>query len=85
MIRAGADRRLLDEYGLENTEPIAYRFEAVEDRLPAVTIMEPESDEPVLATAVVPLQAEARDDVAVAGVGAGLTWSSYLMRIEETQ
>ena len=26
-----------------------------------------------------------RDDVAVAGVGAGLTWSSYLVRFEETQ
>ncbi|MDH3519656.1 MAG: ketoacyl-ACP synthase III [Myxococcales bacterium] len=25
-----------------------------------------------------------RDDVAVAGVGAGLTWSSYLLRFEET-
>jgi hypothetical protein len=63
------DLHLVDEYGLENTEPIAYRLEAVEDRLPGVTIMEPESDEPVLATAVVPLLAEARDDVAVALVG----------------
>jgi hypothetical protein len=61
--------QLADEYGLQNTEPIAYRVEAVEDRLPGVTIMEPESDEPVLATAVVPLKAEARDDVAVAVAG----------------
>ena len=61
--------RLVDEYGLENTEPIAYRIEAVEDRLPGVTIMEPEADEPVLATAVVPVKAEARDDVAVAVTG----------------
>jgi hypothetical protein len=61
--------RLIDEYGLENTESIAYRIEAVEDRLPGVTIMEPEADEPVLATAVVPLKAEARDDVAVAVTG----------------
>jgi hypothetical protein len=61
--------RLVDEYGLENTEPIAYRIEAVEDRLPGVTIMEPEADEPALATAVVPLKAEARDDVAVAVTG----------------
>ena len=59
------DLHLVDEYGLGNTEPIAYRIDAVEDRLPAVTIMEPESDEPVLPTAVVPLRAEARDDVAV--------------------
>jgi hypothetical protein len=61
--------RLVDEYGLQNTEPIAYRIDAVEDRLPGVTIMEPEADEPVLATAVVPVEAEARDDVAVAVMG----------------
>ncbi len=60
---------LVDEYGLGNTEPIAYRIEAVEDRLPGVTIMEPESDEPVLATALVPLKAEARDDVAISVIG----------------
>ena len=60
---------LVDEYGLGNTEPIAYRIDAVEDRLPTVTIMEPESDEPVLPTAVVPLKVEARDDVAVSVMG----------------
>ncbi|MHC4416300.1 MAG: hypothetical protein ACYS0G_13550, partial [Planctomycetota bacterium] len=65
---------LQDEYGLGNAEPIGYRIEAVEDRPPGVTILEPESDEPVLATAVVPLEAEARDDVAVStmGIEAGL-------------
>ena len=63
------DLHLLDEYGLGNTEPIAYRIDAVEDHVPAVTIMEPESDEPVLPTAVVPLRAEARDDVAVSVMG----------------
>ncbi|MHC4588417.1 MAG: coiled-coil domain-containing protein, partial [Planctomycetota bacterium] len=61
--------QLVDEYGLRNTEPIAYRIDAVEDRRPGVTIMEPEADEPVLATAVVPLEAEARDDVAVGVMG----------------
>jgi hypothetical protein len=63
------DLDLVDEYGLRNAESIAFRIEAVEDRLPGVTIMEPESDEPVLASAVVSLAAEARDDVAVAAVG----------------
>jgi len=63
------DLHLVDEYGLGNTEPIAYRIDAVEDRLPTVTIMEPESDEPVLPTAVVPLKVEARDDVAVSEMG----------------
>ncbi len=61
--------QLVDEHGLTNNEPIAYRIEAVEDRLPSVTIMEPESDEPVLPTAVVRLVAEARDDVAVSTIG----------------
>ncbi len=61
--------RLVDEHGLGNTEPIAYRIDAVEDRLPTVTIVEPESDEPVLPTAVVPLRVEARDDVAVSVMG----------------
>ena len=50
---------LVDEYGLGNTEQIAYRIEAVEDRLPGVTIMEPESDEPVL-----PPRAKAGDNSA---------------------
>lgn len=61
--------RLADEHGLTNTDVIAYRIDAVEDRLPAVTIIEPEADEPVLASAVVPLSAESRDDVAVASMG----------------
>jgi hypothetical protein len=71
--RLGQTRRLnlqlVDEYGLGNTEPIAYRIDAVEDRLPTATIMEPESDEPVLPTAVVPLRVETRDDVAVSVMG----------------
>ena len=57
--------RLVDEFGLENTEDIAYRIDAVEDRLPSVTIVEPESDQAVLPTAIVPLTADARDDVAM--------------------
>lgn len=59
---------LTDEYGLSNVELIAYRIEAVEDHPPSVTIIEPQSDEPVLRTAVVPLVTEARDDVAVSSV-----------------
>ncbi|MHC5001734.1 MAG: coiled-coil domain-containing protein [Planctomycetota bacterium] len=59
---------LEDEYGLMNTEPVRYRIEAVEDRPPSVTVLEPQSDEPVLATAVVPLVGEATDDVAIARV-----------------
>ncbi|MHC4447317.1 MAG: coiled-coil domain-containing protein [Planctomycetota bacterium] len=60
---------LVDRYGLTNPEPITYRIDAVEDHPPRVTITEPETDEAVLATAVVELAAEARDDVAVASLG----------------
>ena len=60
---------LVDEYGLTSAEPIAYRIDAIEDRPPDVTVMEPESDEPVLASAVVSVSAEARDDVALATIG----------------
>ncbi len=61
--------RLIDEHGLANDETIAYRIEAVSDLVPAVTITQPQADEIVLPTAVVPLEIEARDDVAVATLG----------------
>lgn len=60
---------LVDEHGLANSEPIAYRIEAVEDRQPAVTITQPQADETVLPTAVIPLSSEARDDVSLSSVG----------------
>jgi hypothetical protein len=56
---------LEDEYGLRNVEPISYRIEAVADHPPSVTIIQPQSDEAVLKTAVIELIAEAQDDVAV--------------------
>ncbi len=61
--------RLTDEYGLSNTEAISYRIEAVEDHPPAVTVTQPQADETVLPSAVVDLQTEARDDVALAKIG----------------
>jgi hypothetical protein len=60
---------LVDEHGLGNTEPITYRITAIEDRLPAVTITQPQSDEAVLPTATVPVHAEGRDDVAITSLG----------------
>jgi hypothetical protein len=60
---------LIDEHGLTSTEPIGYRIDGIEDRPPSVTVTEPEADEAVLATAVVPLASEAQDDVAIARVG----------------
>ncbi len=59
------DLDLIDQHGLSNAEAISYRIEAVEDRPPSATITEPDSDQTVLASAVVDLAAEARDDVAV--------------------
>jgi len=60
---------LEDEHGLRNVVDIAYRIDAVEDRVPSVTITKPESDQAVLPTAVVSLTAEARDDVAISDIG----------------
>ena len=60
---------LVDEFDLSNTDTIAYRIEAIEDHPPSVTILKPQNDEPVLATAVVNLVTEARDDVAVESIG----------------
>lgn len=62
------DLSLVDQYGLVNLDPITFRIDAVEDRRPSVTIIEPASDEAVLATAVVSLAAEGRDDVALSRV-----------------
>ncbi len=69
-----ADSRLLklhltDEHGLTNHEPIIFRLDAVADALPTVTITDPPTDEDVLATAIIPLRAEARDDVALSMLG----------------
>ncbi|HRQ75838.1 MAG TPA: hypothetical protein PK098_07965 [Phycisphaerales bacterium] len=59
---------LMDEHGLRNTEPIVYRIEAASDAPPSVTLMKPQADEAVLASAIVPLAAEAQDDVAVSSL-----------------
>lgn len=60
---------LEDEYGLGNSEPISYRIDAIDDFAPRVIITEPQTDEIVLASAVVRLVSEATDDVAVSWVG----------------
>ena len=70
--------QLTDTFGLVNPEPIAYVIKALDDRPPSVIILEPASDEPVLASAVVGVQVEARDDVALANLAiqAGLELST---------
>lgn len=61
--------RLTDEYGLSNPDPIAYRIEAIEDRPPTVAITRPQADQTVLPNAVIGLEAEGRDDVALDSLG----------------
>ncbi|MBX3373189.1 MAG: hypothetical protein KF817_05090 [Phycisphaeraceae bacterium] len=56
---------LEDRSGLRNAEPIEYMIDVAADRPPAVTLTRPERDEAILASAVVELAAEARDDVAI--------------------
>lgn len=65
--RAELRPRLVDEHGLRAGE-IFFAVETTEDRPPTVTIVEPVSDRDVLATARAALEAEGRDDVAVASL-----------------
>lgn len=56
---------LTDEHGLTSAAERVFRFEASEDRPPSVTLLEPSADASVLRTAVVPVAAQANDDVGV--------------------
>lgn len=57
--------RLTDEHGLSNLSERLYRLTVIEDQPPAALLTEPQTDEAVLATAVIPVEAVAQDDVAV--------------------
>ena len=57
--------QLVDEHGLSNMSERVYRVEARRDELPTVSLLQPEADESVLATAVIETEAVARDDVGV--------------------
>ncbi|MBB6429628.1 hypothetical protein [Algisphaera agarilytica] len=56
---------LTDAHGLTQATERLVRFEALEDRQPAVTILEPSADASVLATALLPVSAQASDDVGI--------------------
>lgn len=60
--------RVTDEFGIASVEESVYRFEAVADAAPTVTVTEPESDRTVLPTASINVRGEGRDDVALAFV-----------------
>lgn len=70
---AGAPARatlgLIDEHGLVSLEETLVRVEVLADAAPAASVTDPPRDESVLATAVIPLEGEGRDDVGLAGVG----------------
>lgn len=67
--RTRVEVELEDAFGIGSSEPAVFVLTGVADREPSVTVVEPAGDETVLATAVVELRAEGRDDVGLAGVG----------------
>lgn len=58
----------VDEFGLRSPEEAAYSIDVVPDRAPTAAVIEPREDESVLATAVIPVTGEGRDDVGIASV-----------------
>ncbi|MEM6853499.1 MAG: hypothetical protein AAF593_03735 [Planctomycetota bacterium] len=56
---------LTDAYGLTQASERVVRFQALEDRQPTATILEPSADTSVLASAVLPVAAQASDDVGI--------------------
>lgn len=59
---------LTDAHGLTNLSDRQYRIEATRDKLPTVTLLAPEADESVLASAVVRVDAMAQDDIGIASL-----------------
>lgn len=57
---------LTDAFGTSYEDQRVFRFEVRPDRAPRAAVIEPASDQTVLATAVIDLVAEAQDDVAIA-------------------
>ncbi|MEM9560351.1 MAG: hypothetical protein AAF995_08590 [Planctomycetota bacterium] len=60
-----AELALRDEHGIASREPVFLLLDALPDGPPAVVVTEPTRDEPVLATALITLRAEATDDLAL--------------------
>lgn len=59
---------LVDEHGIESVDEAVFRFEAAQDRPPAATITDPPTDVSLLATAVLNVVGEGRDDVGLTRV-----------------
>ncbi|MBX3361120.1 MAG: hypothetical protein KF705_06730 [Phycisphaeraceae bacterium] len=63
---------VVDRHGLRSADEVTLAFDAIDDAAPTAAVTEPAQDEAVLATAVIPATAEARDDIAVASVALDL-------------
>ncbi len=59
---------LADEFGITSADDAIFRFESLVDRPPTATITDPASDQTVLASAVVEIVGEGRDDVGLASL-----------------
>lgn len=59
---------LRDEFGIESIDEPVFRFEAALDAPASATVVEPGTDESVLATAVIDVLGEGRDDVGLEAV-----------------
>ena len=77
--------RLQDEHGLVNLDPIRYRIDTIPDRRPSTTIVEPASDRTVTRSAMISLQADARDDVGLSDfrIEASVSRSGSTSMVEE--
>ena len=76
--------KLRDENDLSNLDPIRYRIDTISDRRPSTTIVDPAADRTVSARAVIPIQADARDDVGLSefAIEASLERQQTLSRVE---
>ena len=77
---------LVDGHGVRNVEDIIVTTDVVTDAAPEATMIDPSADETVLPSAVVPLRAEARDDVGVVWLSLnarrGEGWAKEIGRVE---
>lgn len=63
---------LVDDYGIRSVADAAFQLHIVPDRDPGATVVEPAQDESVLATAILNVTGEGRDDVGVSSVAVEL-------------
>lgn len=77
--------RVVDQYGLNNLSDRQYRFVAVADNPPVVSIIQPAIDNAVLPTAVVETDSIAQDDVGVSQLELMAEVTSDKVDVENTE